>query len=477
MNTMEYIHNMKTKDFLEKAIEFAKNLGMVDNGEATKKKKNVVIRKNISSDVGNVPYFGFIRPEEQLSGPYSDFSLVFFPATIDSNLYVMSLGVGSEGFRNDYQLASQPGTRRMFLKILPQESRYSAFCKPDFTDIETAIAFGDTIVDSEVNLEKYKSVLSIGCLINIEEEKDLDYVYAWIAQYAELRGWASTRLQRNNAEQAISKCRQQGKNQEQQERDVVDLLESRKFVILQGAPGTGKTYLAEKIGKEEYNTIFLTQFHAETSYSDLVEGIMPKLGITNSVVYERKEVILVEAIKYAIDNPNEKVLLIIDEINRANLSNVLGPVFYLFEPKRQSIPGQGLRLETMGDTILNKVPDNLHVVATMNTADRSIAVVDFALRRRFAWYTIEPRFFGEGEGKELFDKVSRLFEKHASDSELNLQPGGSYFIADNREELNAKIEYELMPLMKEYFDEGLLSGAKTDFSDLFYQEIHKPLYK
>ncbi|MDE8697990.1 hypothetical protein PZH42_28625, partial [Bacteroides cellulosilyticus] len=78
-------------------------------------------------------------------------------------------------------------------------------------------------------------------------------------------------------------------------------------------------------------------------------------------------------------------------------------------------------------------------------------VVDFALRRRFAWYTIEPRFFGEGEGKELFDKIARLFEKHASDSELNLQPGGSYFIADNREELNAKIEYELMPLMKEYW--------------------------
>lgn len=108
----------------------------------------------------------------------------------------MSLGVGSEGFRNDYQLASQPGTRRMFLKILPQESCYSSFCKPDFTDIETAIAFGDTIVDSGVNLEKYKSVLSIGCLIDIEKKEDMDYVRAWIAQYAELRGWASTKPQR-----------------------------------------------------------------------------------------------------------------------------------------------------------------------------------------------------------------------------------------------------------------------------------------
>ena len=467
---------MKTKDFLEKAIEFAQSLGMVENG-ANKKKKNVVIRKNISYDVGNIPYFGFIRPEEQLSGPYSDFSLVFFPTTIDSNLYVMSLGVGSEGFRNDYQLASQPGTRRMFLKILPQESCYSSFCKPVFTDIETAIAFGDTIVDSGVNLEKYKSVLSIGCLIDIEKKEDMDYVRAWIAQYAELRGWASTKPQRKNVEQFISNCRQPEKNQVQQEIEVVNLLGSRKFVILQGAPGTGKTYLAEKIGKEKYNEVFLIQFHAETSYSDLVEGIMPKLGITNNVVYERKEGILVEAIKCAINNPNKKVLLIVDEINRANLSNVLGPVFYLFEPKRQCVAGQGIRIESLGDAPLNKIPENLHVVATMNTADRSIAVVDFALRRRFAWYTIEPRFFGEGEGKELFDKIARLFEKHASDSELNLQPGGSYFIADNREELNAKIEYELMPLIKEYFDEGLLSSARTDFSDLFYQEIHKPLYK
>lgn len=465
---------MKREEFFEEAIEFAKKFGMLKE-EEKRKKKNVVIRKNLSDDVGNIPYFGFICPEEQSSGPYSDFSLVFFP-TPNDDLYVMSLGVGSEGFRNDYQLASHPGTRRMFLKILPQESRYSSFCKPDFTDIETAITFGDTIVESEVNLEKYKSVLSIGCLINIEKG-DLDYVKAWIAQYAELRGWASTKLQREEIERSISKCRRQEKDQLQQEKEVINLLNSRKFVILQGAPGTGKTYLAEKIGKEKYDRGFLIQFHAETSYSDVVEGIVPKLNITNSVVYERKEGILVEAIKCAINNPNKKFLLIVDEINRANLSNVLGPVFYLFEPKKQVAAGQGVRLETMGGTLLNKIPDNLHVVATMNTADRSIAVVDFALRRRFAWYTIEPRFFGKGEGKELFDKVARLFEKHASDSELNLQPGGSYFIAENREELNAKIEYELMPLMKEYFDEGLLLSAKTDFSDLFYQEIHKSLYK
>lgn len=90
-----------------------------------------------------------------------------------------------------------------------------------------------------------------------------------LLQYAELRGWASTKPQRKNVEQFISNCRQPEKNQVQQEIEVVNLLGSRKFVILQGAPGTGKTYLAEKIGKEKYNEVFLIQFHAETSYSDL----------------------------------------------------------------------------------------------------------------------------------------------------------------------------------------------------------------
>ena len=86
------------------------------------------------------------------------------------------------------------------------------------------------------------------------------------------------------------------------------------------------------------------------------------------------------------DNPKQKVLLIIDEINRANLSNVLGPVFYLFEYQSGV---RNVRVK-LGDMELEKLPDNLHVIATMNTADRSLAVVDFALRRRFAWYTLRP---------------------------------------------------------------------------------------
>ena len=92
--------------------------------------------------------------------------------------------------------------------------------------------------------------------------------------------------------------------------------------------------------------------------------------------------------KYAKEHDKEKVLLIIDEINRANLSNVLGPIFYLFEHKMDK---SNVEIEISPGFKINKLPDNFSVIATMNTADRSLAVVDFALRRRFAWYTLKPK--------------------------------------------------------------------------------------
>ena len=179
--------------------------------------------------------------------------------------------------------------------------------------------------------------------------------------------------------------------------------------------------------------MFFTQFHAETTFSDFVYGIFPKVE-SEKVEYELKYGELCEAVKYASENPRDEILLIIDEINRANLANVLGSVFYLFESKRISSPHS----IQVGERSISQIPKNLHVIATMNTADRSIAVVDFALRRRFAWYTIKPECFSTGiipEGKILFDEVAAIFEKFASDAELNLQPGGAYFMASTAEEL------------------------------------------
>lgn len=463
---------MKSEAFFKKCIEIATDFGLVEKSEG-RKKQNVVIRKNFVEGKDNVQYFAFISPVEATSGPYSDFSLVFLPAGDKEEQYVMSIGVGSEGFRNDYELASNPGMRRLFLKLLPGDEAHYPFCKPRFTDIETPVDFSAVEKETNIRLDKYCKVLSIGCLIDTTNDEDLKLAKAWTARYASIRKWPSTTSQRNAITEAINNVSFSNTSADNKKK-VIELLNNRRFVVLQGAPGSGKTFLAEKIGKI-YDKVFFTQFHAETTYSDFVYGIFPKLKSAN-IEYEPKYGELCEAIKYSSENQGNKVLLIIDKINRANLANVLGPVFYLFEPKRTDAKN----FIRIGERIINEIPKNLYVIATMNTADRSIAVVDFALRRRFAWYTIKPECFSTGiipEGRSLFEEVSAIFEKYASDSELNLQPGGAYFMADTVDELNQKIEYELMPLIKEYLEEGLISSAAGEFNDLFYRRIKKNLFE
>ena len=133
---------------------------------------------------------------------------------------------------------------------------------------------------------------------------------------------------------------------------------------------------------------------------------------------------------------------------------------------------------------LEKLPENLFVLATMNTADRSLAVVDFALRRRFAWYTLRPHEINPEQGlvfmKKIYNKFSDIFFEYASDDELNLQPGQSYFIVnkdDKDNEMKERMIYELMPLIKEYLAEGYLLKAKDSFCDLFLKETGLLMYE
>ena len=164
-------------------------------------------------------------------------------------------------------------------------------------------------------------------------------------------------------------------------------MSERKYIVLQGPPGTGKTRTAKEVAEKIKAKTFFTQFHAETSFSDFIFGIRPELN-SKELSYKENLGSFTEALKYAKEHENEKILLIIDEINRANLSNVLGPIFYLFEHKMDK---SNVEIEISPGFKIAKLPDNIPVIATMNTADRSLAVVDFALRRRFAWYTLKPK--------------------------------------------------------------------------------------
>jgi len=435
--------------------------------------KPYVERNNTGQEAlkDNGAYFGFIHPEEEASGPFHDFSLTIFPN--DQNKpWLVCLGIGSSGFKNDYELATYPGLRRLFSKLTDERG----FCKSDFSDIETSLPKSITgnldLQHIKNTIKTYTKVLPTCQIVkDPESEEGKQIIAAFVAGYAKLRDWPSNKDYRKAVSEALEPFLKTETIDETEE--VQNLLNERKYIVFQGPPGTGKTRTAKSVADKIGAKTFFTQFHAETSYSDFIYGIRPDTE-NKELRYIENLGSFSEALKFAVDHTNEKVILIIDEINRANLSNVLGPIFYLFEHKMDV---SNVEIEIAPNFKVRKLPENFSVIATMNTADRSLAVVDFALRRRFAWYTLKPKaikskqFFNED-----FSKIQEIFDWYASSTELSLQPGQGYFIADSEDEMKNRIRYEIFPLIKEYLQEGLLRNAKEEFNNYFSTRINLSLF-
>lgn len=464
--------------------------------------KPYILRKKTRSDdlKDNGAFFGLIAPEEEQSGPYHDFSFVIFPAIEES--WLVCLGIGSSGFKNDYELATFPGIRRLFSKLVDE----NGFCKTDFSDIESSLPKSLTgrpeLQHIKNTIKTYTKVLPVCQIVsNPESEEGKKVIAAFIAAYAKLRDWPTNQIHRNEISKALDPFLGD-KAKEDDLQTIQSLLLERRFVVLQGPPGTGKTRAAKKVSENLSATTVFTQFHAETSFSDFIYGIRPDLK-NSALSYIERSGDFTKALKQAIENPNTKTVLIIDEINRANLSNVLGPIFYLFEPK---MTDSNVEIEISPDFKINKLPKNLYVIATMNTADRSLAVVDFALRRRFAWYNLKPKLIEgktekldairlkNGEEKEFnisvigldddqyffiedFNQFEEIFNWYATSNELSLQPGQGYFIAASDDEMKNRIKYELFPLIKEYLNEGLIKSSKEEFNNYFSTRINQSLFE
>lgn len=354
-------------------VEFFRNT--IDSfGGKSRGNLKYVFRKNVNNpfpDSG--AYFGCINEGEENAGAYSDLSIVVFPsneAVKNDDRWIIALGVGSLGFKNDYNLVSLPGTRRLFMNYLSRDS----FIKNDFMDIETQDGFKSfcqkqSIPETLYNAVKNYSKLLLACTMfnpnDITEGKKV--IKMFLALYANMRRWPANNKQKSEVSKVIQAGR---KAPVDEESEIKTLLSARKYIVLQGAPGTGKTRMAKRI-VDGQGQVFFTQFHAETSYSDFVYGIVPDVRAAE-LKYSEREGVFVKAIKAALgcEKNGQKVFLIIDEINRANLSNVLGPAFYLLEP---TMSGSGIEIEICPGLSVDKLPDNLYIIATMNTADRYLA--------------------------------------------------------------------------------------------------------
>jgi DNA polymerase III delta prime subunit len=258
----------------------------------------------------------------------------------------------------------------------------------------------------------------------------------------------------------------------QQMRDVIDLLKAKGQVVLQGPPGTGKTRLAELVADELATAPErrkLIQFHPAYAYEDFVRGISAD-AVEGALSYRAENKILAELAENAAADPDNDYLLIIDEINRANLPAVLGELIYALENRGKTVESV-YALPEKGRTLI--LPANLYVIGTMNTADRSVGHMDYAIRRRFAFVSVLPDagVVPAGQARQLFEQTRQLFDDYLS-SEFKLhdvQPGHSYFLTTDGVgmTLRQKMEYELKSLLREYLRDGiLLPGAEEGINTL-----------
>lgn len=289
-----------------------------------------------------------------------------------------------------------------------------------------------------------------------------------------------------------------------------------KQMILQGPPGTSKTYsakaflkfLAHNCSDAELADIQITdysledkycaklvegkgkpeiawdivQFHPSYGYEDFIRGIKvsTKPG-TDTILYETVNKVLGNIAELANKHPETKFYLIIDEINRANLATVFGELIYGLEYRTESVATP----YAVNNNNRISLPENLYIIGTMNTADKSIGGIDYAIRRRFLFFEQLPdkniiqaykidkgvdQIALNAKACRLFEQVEKVFSEEYLSPEYrreDVQIGHTYFLVDSEDKLKYRFEYQIIPVLKEYYKDGIISFSSGDSSEGF----------
>lgn len=243
--------------------------------------------------------------------------------------------------------------------------------------------------------------------------------------------------------------------EEKELNQYIKTLKRKKHIIFQGSPGTGKTYLAKHISTHLTSSgdgfCELIQFHPSYSYEDFIQGIRPQTSPDGNLEYSMIPGRFLTFCKKA-EKHEGMCILIIDEINRANLSQVFGELMYLLEYREEEI-------HLVGSDQPFKIPENVYIIGTMNTADRSIALVDHALRRRFAFIPIKPNYDilkkyhqKHNPNYDIESLINILKELNKTINDPHYEIGVSFFLTETLpEDLEDIWTMEIEPYLEEYF--------------------------